>query len=228
MDLPRVLVVEDDVRLGLVLTEYLAENGYRTGIEARGDRAVERILTEQPDLVVLDVMLPGMDGFEVFRRIRSSYRGRVLFLTARRADVDQVAGLEMGADDYVAKPVDPRVLLARVNAVLRRGALPPESPRLVVGPLVLDRGARRISMDGAPVPMTSAEFELLWVLAMRAGNVVSRESLYRVVLGLEWDGVDRGIDVHVSRVRKKLKDVGLDGDPIRSIRGAGYQLVVPS
>ncbi len=226
MESLRVLLVEDEPRLGALICEYLKGNGYQVGLEARGDRAVDRILAEQPDLVLLDVMLPGLDGFEVFRRARTGFTGRVLFLTARRADVDQVAGLEMGADDYVLKPVDPRVLLARVHAVLRRPTSPPDE-RVGVGALALDRGARTATFCDIDLGLTSAEFDLLWVLAVRSGHVVARQSLYRTVLGIEYDGVDRGIDVHISRIRKKLREAGSPGEPIRSVRGAGYQLVVP-
>jgi two-component system response regulator RstA len=227
MDAHRLLVVEDDVRLGKLVAEYLDDHGFVVSLERRGDRAVDRILSEQPDLVVLDVMLPGLDGFEVFRRICRGFLGRVLFLTARQSDVDHVAGLEMGADDYVTKPVDPRVLLARIHALLRRPGAPVELGRATVGALSLDRGRREARVGDAELVLTSAEFDLLWMLASRAGQVVSRSALYPTVLGQEYDGVDRGIDVHVSRIRRKLKDIGLDGDPIKSVRGAGYQLVVP-
>lgn len=227
MDAHRLLVVEDDVRLGKLVAEYLEDHGFSVALERRGDRAVDRILAEQPHLVILDIMLPGLDGFEVFRRTRSGFLGRVLFLTARQSDMDQVAGLEMGADDYVTKPVDPRVLLARVHALLRRPGLAPDAGRSEVGSLSLDRGRREARIAGSELVLTSAEFDLLWVLASRAGQVVSRASLYPAVLGLDYDGVDRGIDVHVSRIRKKLKDAGLDDDPIKSVRGSGYQLVVP-
>lgn len=227
MDAHRLLVVEDDVRLGKLVAEYLDDHGFTVGLERRGDRAVDRILVEQPDLVILDVMLPGLDGFEVFRRTSRGFLGRVLFLTSRQSDMDQVAGLEMGADDYVTKPVDPRVLLARIHALLRRTVPPADVGCAEVGPLTLDRRRREVRVGTAELTLTSTEFDLLWFLAVRAGQVVSRASLYPSVLGMDYDGVDRGIDVHVSRIRRKLKDAGLDDDPIKSIRGSGYQLVVP-
>lgn len=224
----RLFMAEDDARLGALVAEYLSDHGFDVTVERRGDHAVDRILTEQPDLVILDLLLPGVDGFEVFRRIRCGFRGRVLFLTARRSDMDEVAGLEMGADDFVTKPVEPRVLLARINAVLRRSGLPPTPDRPTARRLTLDRVRREAWVGDVALPLTAVEFDLLEVLARHAGQVVSRATLYECVLGTRYDGVDRGMDVHVSRVRKKLKDAGLESEPIKAVRGTGYQLVVPA
>lgn len=228
--MPYVLIIEDDPELGPLLAEYLAEEGMRTSVEADGARAVHRIVSEQPDLVLLDINLPGMDGFEVHRAVRPLFRGVILVLSARRADLDQVAALEMGADDYVTKPVDPRVLFARIKAHLRRVRLEREQrdvepARRTVGQLTLDRVTRAVHVGSVSSPMTSLEFDLLWALARAAGTVVSRDRLSEDVLGTKYDGMDRGVDSHLSRVRRKLREAGIRGDPIRSVRGQGYQLV---
>jgi DNA-binding response OmpR family regulator len=226
----QVLVVEDDPGLGPLLAEYLTEEGFHATVETNGQRAVSRILSERPDLVLLDLNLPGLDGFEVHRAIRPQYDGIVIVLTARRADLDHVAALEMGADDYVTKPVDPRVLFARVKAHLRRSLIERskrdvEPIRLAVGPLQIDRAARRALIGNARVDLTGLEFELLWTLARAAGTVVARERLYEEVLGTRYDGLDRGVDSHMSRIRRKLRDAGAASELIFAIRGQGYQLV---
>lgn len=222
---PRLLVIEDDVRLGELFVEYFREHGFTVTHETRGDRAPARVLEVCPDVVLLDLMLPGLDGLEVFRRIRPTFAGRVIMLTARRTDVDQIVGLEMGADDYVTKPVDPRLLLARVNAVLRRAAANPGGvDYLQLGTLVIDRAIRVVTVAGTAVPLTGAELDLLWHLATRAGQAVSRDELYAGLRGISYDGVDRGMDIHVARLRRKLRDAGADPDLIKSVRGTGYQL----
>lgn len=227
-----VLIVEDDPDLGPLLAEYLVEEGCRASLVTDGLTAVDRIRAHPPDLVLLDIHLPGLDGFEVQRAIRPDYDGVVIMLTARRGDIDQVAALEMGADDYVTKPVDPRVLLARIKAHLRRATIErtrgARSPvRLSVGALQIDRAARRVTVDGKIVELTGLEFDLLWCLAREHGSVVPRDRLYEEVLGTRYDGLDRGVDSHLSRIRKKLREVGCGADLIQSVRGQGYQLVSP-
>ncbi len=225
MDNARVLIVEDDERLGALLAEYLRENGLRVDVVRRGDLAIPRILDTRPDVVVLDLMLPGADGFEVLRRTHGRHEGRVLMLTARRGDVDQILGLELGADDYVTKPVDPRLLLARVRALLRRASPQNAEPaRVALGGLVVDPGRREAVAGERPVTLTSAEFDLLWLLARHAGTVVHRDQLYEALRGMPYDGLDRGMDIHISRLRRKLRDAGLSEDLIKSVRGVGYQL----
>lgn len=222
---PRLLVVEDDIRLGELLLEYFRGHGFVAAQETRGDRAPAHVQEFCPDVILLDLMLPGLDGLEVFRRIRPTFPGRVIMLTARRTDVDQIVGLEMGADDYVTKPVDPRLLLARVNAVLRRAAVSPAGvDHLQLGALVIDRAIRTATVHGAAMVLTGAEFDLLWHLATRAGQPVSRDELYAGLRGISYDGVDRGMDIHVARLRRKLRDVGAEPDLIKSVRGTGYQL----
>jgi DNA-binding response OmpR family regulator len=222
---PRLLVVEDDARLGELLVEYFASHGFVVAHETRGDRACARVLELCPDVVLLDLMLPGLDGLELFRRLRPTLTGRVIMLTARRTDVDQIVGLEMGADDYVTKPVDPRLLLARVNAVLRRAAASAQGvDYLRLGTLVIDRAIRVASVGDVALSLTGAEFDLLWHLATRVGQPVSRDELYAGLRGIAYDGVDRGMDFHVARLRRKLRDAGADPDLIKSVRGTGYQL----
>jgi two-component system, OmpR family, response regulator RstA len=223
--LGRVLVVEDDSKLARLVAEFLTANGFLVTVEERGDRAVERILAEAPDAVILDLMLPGKDGLSVCREVRRDYRGAVLMLTARGDDLDEIVGLEVGADDYMAKPVRPRVLLARLKSLLRRTSTPAEERRVVLGALVLDASNRTAVYRGAPLDLTTAEFELLWYLGNHAGDVVEREQLYVDVRGVPWDGVDRSIDLRVSRLRKKLGDTEKPPQLLKSVRGTGYLLV---
>ena len=219
-----IFVVEDDARLAELVRDYLTQSGFTVTHEPRGDRAVDGILAAEPDLVILDLMLPGEDGLSICRRLRPAFSGPVLMLTARGDEIDQVVGLEMGADDYVAKPVSPRLLLARIRALLRRGA-PVEASRVECGSLVVDLGARSATIDGEAVDLTSSEFDLLWVLATHAGRPVSREELVRELRGIQYDGVDRSIDVRVSQLRRKLATDPRHSDRIKTVRGVGYQLV---
>jgi len=221
----RVLLVEDDSRLAELVAEYLSAAGLDVRIEANGARAVDRILAERPDLVVLDVMLPGEDGLSICRRIRPAFTGAVLMLTARGEEFDQVLGLEMGADDYVAKPVSPRLLLARIKALLRRGALPDDTDRVVDGDVIVDRGAREVRVGGELVDLTTAEFDLLWTLIQHAGRPVERQDLLQDLRGIDYDGLDRSMDVRVSQLRRKLfTDLGRRSR-IKTVRGVGYQYV---
>ena len=228
-----ILVVEDDRRLAELIRDYLQQQGYRISVEHRGDQAVRRILHECPDLVILDLMLPGKDGLSVLQQVRSEFKGLVLILTAREDDMDQVAGLEMGADDYTKKPVEPRVLLARIRALLRRSERAAEpaaeqgrqSRELELGELRMNREAHRVTLGGRPVEMTSGEFELLWLLATNAGTVLDRDTIFKVLRGFDYDGLDRSIDVSVSRLRKKLGDDPAAPQRIKTIWGKGYLLV---
>ena len=223
----RILLVEDDERLAQLTAEYLTRNDLEVAVEPRGDRAEERILAEQPDLVILDVMLPGKDGFEVCRAVRARYRGVILMLTARDEDFDQILGLELGADDYIAKPVQPRVLLARIKALLRRlpasgDAAPDGSEQLVFGQFAISQATRTASLGGVPIDLTTAEFDLLWLLAMHAGNVLSRDDLLQELRGIGFDGLDRSIDARISRLRRKLNDDPENPTRIKTVRGKGY------
>jgi two-component system response regulator RstA len=181
----------------------------------------------KPDLVILDIMLPGMDGLTVCRNARLTYHGPIIMLTARGEDLDEVVGLEVGADDYMKKPASPRVLLARIRTLLRRVNAPPaEGPakRLELGPLVIDSASRSVTISGREVDLTTAEFDLLRLLAENAGEPISRDRIYQDLRGIDHDGLDRSIDLRVSRLRTKLGDEG--PGLIKSVRGVGYQLVV--
>jgi DNA-binding response OmpR family regulator len=231
----RILVVEDDRRLSGLIREYLQQQGYQAAVERRGDRAAQRILYEQPDLVILDLTLPGKDGLTLLQQVRADFNGAVLILTAREDDMDQVAGLEMGADDYVKKPVEPRVLLARIRALLRRfptaGGSPAQEPSpegsevLGFGGLSISRAARRVTLHGRTVEMTTGEFELLWLLASNAGAVLDRDTVFKVLRGLDYNGSDRSVDISVSRLRRKLEDDSACPGRIKTIWGKGYLFV---
>ncbi|MFV0370949.1 MAG: winged helix-turn-helix domain-containing protein [Azonexus sp.] len=222
----RILLVEDDERLAGLTAEYLSRNDLQVSIEPRGDTAESRILAEQPDLVILDVMLPGKDGFEVCRAIRPHYRGVILMLTSRDEDFDQILGLELGADDYIAKPVQPRVLLARIKALLRRLPAASEhdnaSDQLVFGNFRISQSTRTASLGTQAIDLTTAEFDLLWLLASHAGNVLSRDDLLQELRGIGFDGLDRSIDARISRLRKKLNDDPENPTRIKTVRGKGY------
>ncbi len=228
----RILLVEDDLRLAVLIQEYLEQQGFVVMIEPRGDRATVRILDERPDLVILDVMLPGCDGFEICRNVRSQSTCSIIMLTARSEDIDQVAGLELGADDYVTKPVQPRVLLARIRALLRRGPpnlttlrQPAEAQYLIFGNLVIYSAAREVRLDGDAIDLSGNEFETLWLLACHAGQVLSRDALLTSLRKIEYDGLDRSVDLRISRLRKKLHDNPSQPTRIRTIRGKGYLFV---
>ncbi|MDV6319700.1 response regulator [Chromohalobacter sp. HP20-39] len=226
-----VLIIEDDERLAHLTREYLEANEFQVDLEYDGARAVERILDEQPDMVILDLMLPGEDGLSICRRVRGQYAGPILMLTARTDDMDQVLGLEMGADDYVPKPVQPRVLLARMRALLRRAdALDAASgaTRLNFGDLLIDSATREAWLNDERIDLTSAEFDLLWLLADNAGHVLTREEIFSQLRGIKYDGQDRSIDVRVSRIRPKIGDDPNQPHRIKTVRSKGYLFVKDS
>ncbi|GAB3337159.1 MULTISPECIES: response regulator [Chromohalobacter] len=226
-----VLIIEDDERLAHLTREYLEANEFQVDLEYDGARAVERILDEQPDMVILDLMLPGEDGLSICRRVRAHYAGPILMLTARTDDMDQVLGLEMGADDYVPKPVQPRVLLARMRALLRRAdALDAASgaTRLNFGDLLIDSATREAWLNDERIDLTSAEFDLLWLLAGNAGRVLTREEIFSQLRGIKYDGQDRSIDVRVSRIRPKIGDDPNQPHRIKTVRSKGYLFVKDS
>ena len=228
-DVQRILIAEDDARLAGLLREYFVNHGFAVEIESRGARAVERILQERPTLVILDLMLPDMSGFDVCRRVRDRCSSGILMLTASKAEVDQTVGLDLGADDYVVKPVEPRILLARVRSLLRRlGSLPSNAADLQVlsaGGVTLNHDTRTAEIFGCPIELTMIEFDILWLLIRYSGEVVTREQLCLQARGVSYDGIDRGIDVHVSRVRRKLEAHGFDGSLLKSVRGLGYLFI---
>ncbi len=229
----RILVIDDDIELGELLTDYLTLEGFAVEVVSNGEEGAARALAGEYALIVLDVMLPGINGFEVLRRIRAGSAKPVLMLTARGDDVDRIVGLEMGADDYLPKPFNPRELVARINAVQRRTTLTTANnvtteKLLVVGDLELDLGDRRVQVGGVRLDLTSVEFTLLEVLLRLAGQVVSREELSRQALGRPLNAYDRSIDVHVSSLRRKLGSPGEECERIKTVRGVGYILTRPS
>lgn len=231
-----ILIVEDDERLADLTREYLESNGLKVSVVGDGSVAVDRIKSDQPDLVILDLMLPGEDGLSVCRLVRPYYTGPIIMLTARDDDLDQVLGLEMGADDYLAKPVRPRVLLARIRALLRRlKDIPTKADtlesdgsgqdRVTFANLVVDNGMREAWLDEQTIDLTSAEFDLLWLLSSNAGRVLSREEIFTALRGIEYDGQDRSIDVRISRIRPKIGDDPLQPKRIKTVRSKGYLFV---
>ncbi|GGY16867.1 response regulator [Paludibacterium paludis] len=217
-----ILLVEDDDRLAELICAYLAKHGYRVERMSRGDEAETAILQSRPDLVILDVMLPGKDGFAVCRDVRPRYTGRILIMTARDEGVDEILGLELGADDYLAKPVEPRRLLARIRALLRRGGEDPSADTLVFGQFSICQATREAAWRGAALELTTAEFDLLWMLASQAGTILSRDDIMAKLRGIGFDGADRSIDARISRLRKKLHDNPDSPTRIKTVRGKGY------
>jgi len=232
----RLLVIDDDAELCELLAEYLQPEGFRVDALHSGTHAVEKALSEAYSLIVLDVMLPGLRGFEVLQRIRATSRVPVIMLTARGEDVDRILGLEIGADDYLPKPFNPRELAARIHAVLRRTSAPnPSDSRLdlgeqpiVLGDLELHPASRVALLNGHELELTSVEFDLLRTFLASAGVVIQREQLAREVLGRELAPFDRSIDVHVSNLRRKLGPTPEGSERIKAIRGVGYLYAAPT
>ncbi|MCK5813189.1 MAG: response regulator [Cocleimonas sp.] len=224
-----ILLVEDDRKLSAVICEYLQQQGLSMETEYRGDTAIERILTLQPDLVILDLMLPGLDGLEVCRQVRHSYTQPILMLTAKDEDFDQVVGLELGADDYVIKPVQPRVLLARIRTLLRRAtpaiSIEQHSSLLHFDRLEIDNEAREVRLDQHLVELTTQEYEMLYLLARHAGKVLNRNAIFEALSGIEYDGLDRSVDIRISRLRKLLELNPAKPTGIKTVRGQGYLFV---
>ncbi len=228
-----ILLIEDDIDLCAMLKDYLGRHGFSVIATHNGEVGLREALTGRFAMVLLDVMLPGLDGFEVLRRLRSSSSVSVLLLTARGEDVDRIVGLEIGADDYLPKPFNPRELLARIRAVMRRrtGAEtlpsgPQQNAAVSLMGLELNVSARTVLYHGAALDLTAVEFNLLQMLMQCAGSVVDREKLTEHSLGRKLNAFDRSLDMHVSRLRRKLDEAGNLGDLVMTIRGTGYQLAI--
>ena len=232
--MPTALLIDDDARLGKLVAEYLGNNEVTVAIAGDGEKGLAALAKGGVDVVLLDLMLPGIDGLEVCRRIRADAklaRLPVLMLTAKGDDVDKVVGLELGADDYLAKPFNPRELLARIRSLLRRTAASTAepattsgTPRFAAGELEIDFDARRVTIEGKPRELTRFEFELLAALAKNAGRVQSRDRLMDLLKGEEFESFDRSIDVHVSRLRAKIEKDPKSPRWIKTVRGVGYIL----
>jgi len=219
-----LLLVEDDEPLATMVRDFLVEQNFDVTIETNGEAAIQRIGRETYDAIVLDIGLPGADGFHVCRSVRPKYAGPIIVLTARGEEIDEVIALEVGADDFMAKPVRPRALLARLKLHLQRGdtVTSTDLQAIVVDDLRIEESSRCVSVAGVNVELTSAEYELLLYLARRAGTVVERKEVYIDLLELPYDGLDRSIDLRISRLRKKLNDDPNQPTRIKSVRGVGY------
>ena len=221
----RILLIEDDERLSAMLSEYLATMGFVARAAPDAASGLESLARGSFDALVLDVMLPDRDGFEVCRDVRARSDIPILMLTARGDETDRIVGLELGADDYLPKPFNPRELVARLRAILRRRR-PADAPasRLRIGGLEIDRDTRSVTVDGRECPMTGNQFDLLWALAENAGRVMSRDALMDAVRGHALEAFDRSIDVHISRIRATIEDSPRKPRRIITVRGAGYML----
>lgn len=229
---PKVLLVEDDVQLAGLVQEYLQRYEFEVHLEHRGDSAIERVRILKPDILVLDLNLPGCDGLQICREIRNDFNGPIAMFTARDEDVDEVVGLELGADDYLTKPVEPRVLLARLRSLLRRyrtlTSLTTDAVggQLSFGELHIDARARAAYLSGQQIELSTGEFDLLWLLASSAGRVVDRDSALKTLRGFGYDGMDRSVDIGISRLRRKLNDNAHRPYRIKTVRGRGYLFVL--
>ncbi|MFP3426532.1 response regulator [Pseudoalteromonas sp. SIMBA_162] len=224
-----ILLVEDDASLAQWVAEYLTEQGYTTHVCHRGDEVVSQVKTLNPSIVLLDIMLPGQDGISVCRELRSFYNAPIIMLTARDEEMDEVIGLEVGASDYIMKPVRPRALLARIKAALRQSSEPNKLEKvestISVGSLNINTESRNVKFNGQDVNISSAEYLLLHYLASNAGQVVSRDAVFKATKGREYDGLDRSVDVLISALRKKFSDDPQNPEKIKTIWGRGYLLV---
>lgn len=224
-----ILLVEDDIPLATSISEYLMNEGFSVEIESNGLNAIDRIIMLQPDLVILDIMLPGKDGVSICREVRPNYDGFILMFTAKEDDIDQIVGLEVGADDYLIKPIKPRLMLAKVNSFLRRKSQhiknSAEFETKSFGGLSIDFTAREVIHNEVKLSLTSAEYELLALLIKHAGSILSRDDIARNTTGNVYDGFERTIDNKVSSLRKKLNDNAKEPSKIKTVRSKGYVLV---
>ncbi|ATC98292.1 MAG: response regulator [Pseudomonadota bacterium] len=223
----KILLVEDDTSLAQWVSEYLIEQGFDVVLCHRGDEAVQAVKKHNPDLVLLDLMLPGKDGMSVCRDLRIFYHQPIIMMTAKGDEIDEVLGLEVGASDYVIKPVRPRVLLARINAVMRekQGSSDTNSDEISIGSLQIDTLSRDVFLDGTKLALSNAEYSLLFYLASNADQILDRDSVFLATKGREYDGLDRSVDVLISALRKKIGDDPQSPNKIKTIWGKGYLFV---
>ncbi len=226
----KILLVEDDISLAQWVNTYLVEQGYEVTVCHRGDQVIQMVTDDEPCLILLDVMLPGMDGISVCRELRSFYQKPILMLTAKSEELDEVIGLEVGATDYIIKPVRPRALLARIKAALRNGEQgkkePEQNNEIIIGNLHIELDSRNVNYCNEKIGISNAEFSLLRFLASNAGKVVDRDSVFKATKGREYDGLDRSVDVLISALRKKFDDDPQSPQKIKTIWGQGYLLVI--
>ncbi|HOO39322.1 MAG TPA: response regulator [Deltaproteobacteria bacterium] len=218
-----VLIVEDEEKIAVLLKDYLEKSGYRTSILDRGDTVIPFVKNKTPDLILLDIMLPGMDGMEVCREIRKFTSVPIIMITAKVEEIDRLLGLELGADDYICKPFSPREVVARVKAVLRRMSPASEEKIIFAGTFVLNEETRRATVDGQELKLTPSEFKLLKVMMSHPNRVFSRNDLVNMVQGYEFEGYDRTIDTHIKNLRKKIAALLPEKEIISSVYGEGYK-----
>lgn len=223
-----IILVEDDDKLAGLVSAFLTQHSFKVTIINSGKHAAQTIIEQQPDLVLLDIMLPDTDGYTIFRQLQGLFERPILFLTAKDSPIEHVMGLEMGADDYIIKPVDPHVLLARVNLMLRKSERAQQhsntNHQRKFGQLEIDKSARSVNLFGNPVELTSHEFELLWLLSETPGEPLHRDIIHEKMIGREYDGLDRTVDVRMSRLRKKLNDDTKKPYRLVTVWGKGYML----
>lgn len=225
---PSILLVEDDVELAQLIQEYLSANGFSVAIESDGALAEERILSESPDLVILDLMLPGKNGMSICKSIRDEFTNPIIMLTASGESVDHILGLELGADDYLSKPIEPRILLAHIRAVLRRAiAIPSPSQNVVqVGNITMDFSSRKVTVLDSVIDLTGPEYELLSILVEHRGNTLTRDELLNLWRGIDYDGQNRIVDITISQIRSKLATDKVSDKHIKTVRNKGYLLAL--
>ncbi|WDE13068.1 response regulator transcription factor [Thalassomonas haliotis] len=224
----KIILVEDDLRLASLISSFLSSEGFSVCHEARGDNAVKLIVDAKPDLVILDMNLPGLNGLEVCKEIRQSYRGAVIMVTANDDELTEVSALNFGVDDFIAKPIRPHVLLARINALFRRSQqhiTADNEHQLKIQDIILDKQNRQVMQGQQSVTLSDAEFDVLAVLMENAGQILSRSQLFYAVRGIEYDGLDRSLDMRVSSLRKQLNDLEAPHKYIKSVRGKGYLFI---
>jgi len=227
----KILIVDDDIELCELISNYLTSNGYLIDVVHRGEQVEQAIESFSPHAIILDLMLPDIDGLTVCKNIRARFHGAIIMLTALGDDIDEVTGLEVGADDYLAKPVKPRVLLAHLRAQMRRFSQVRTSAVDTTifcheRRISIDASKRKVINQGIDVSLSSAEFDLLWLLAEQVGQIVKRDVLHEKIFRLPYDGIDRSIDLRISRVRKKLSDNSKEPEIIKTVRNVGYLLTL--
>lgn len=223
----KLVIVEDDKRLAELIGAYLSRSGFHVTPFINGYSAIEHCRKYPPDIIILDLNLPDIDGISICNKLRNFYTGKILILTASSNDLDQIDGFETGADDFVTKPVEPRVLLARINALLNRDqrAINNKSEKIVFGNLTIDEQSRTVNYKDSNITLTSNEFELLMLFCKKPGVILSRDEIFTSMKRIEYDGIDRAVDIKISRLRKKLGDIASKPTKIKTIWGKGYLFV---
>lgn len=223
-----LVIVEDDDELATLTSDFFQQFEFTCTVESHGKEAIKTIIKQQPDVVLLDLMLPDMDGIQVFQQIKAEFNGKVAMLTARGDTIDQVLGLEIGADDYISKPVEPRLLLAKVRALLRREdgvEKPMDNSSVVKGQVAIDTRKREVTFKDIPIELSTFEYELLLLLVENSGEVVSRDVIYEALWGQDYDGQNRQVDIYISSIRSKLELDSSQPTLIKTVRSKGYVYV---